>query len=930
MKAFKLLFLLLFMISLSSCVDDDEYDPEINGVPPVFQGMEVLDDTVLSSSFQLLSSTFKNMNIEDEIPSIDVPIQEDVIYFARPNEDVFVRVNLFNPDGQVILRIIVDGIIYQIAQFESGSNSETLILRVNAGNVSGIKTITIDEIKYIENVSNEIKDATFLADRTIKMGITYLNQIEVNVSNEILTPNSYEAVLDVIDPDNLTSIYNNPKVFYLFDGTSIIYTQSLTVGRNIIDYRFLHPDRSYEYAVASSYDLLDGSGTISYIALDKTILTPSLITLQADVITQESISFVIYDNDSNNVSSIVNYELYRNDVLILTQEILNDLSINTLLSDTLYQIKVNLSYDLNDDTGLQYLSYVIEQQTLSKETPTVSIIDVISSQDSISFELDIIDIDTVGEITTIDLYQGETFVESLSDLTIRTFHNLTSNSAYQIQVTYIYNLLDGLGIKELVSILDVITAFEPLKINDLSADTIEVLDDDYAQISILLDNPNAYYIYDLVVNNNKIENFELSNNASKITFSQVVSSKGVEEFLIEINQIDFVINGNVVSGYYDDTFIVIDVVQRLDVLNIRTTDDNYIFEQNSTNFLVNFEILLELYNPFNYDITSIGYKLNYWEQNPTIVTDINYDQNGMIIIQNTINGSGHFYFHIDSIEYSFNEKNFTINNQHPSIDNYARINSTWTRQLSVITVDNIIGISTIQDLKNMRNLSDYRLLNDIDLLNVPWTPLDLHTFSLDGNGFSITGLNINATLDDTSNQVDYFYGLFGKIEGYATIYDLTISGVVSIVDNDLINISQIYAGLLFGFASMIVMNNISVLGDITITGDSIQSGVLAGSIGNSSMNHITVEGKMNINSYSHAQIGSISAYTGIINLNHTTLFSSVDMNINYYVEWLNDSGELFAKIHNKYDFLTGESQALYYLNLNHTYNGNFQAILINS
>jgi hypothetical protein len=305
MKAFKLLLLLLFMISLSSCVDDDEYDPEINGVPPVFQGMEVLDDTVLSSSFQLLSSTFKNMNIEDEIPSIDVPIQEDVIYFARPNEDVFVRVNLFNPDGQVILRIIVDGIIYQIAQFESGSNSETLILRVNAGNVSGIKTITIDEIKYIENVSNEIKDATFLADRTIKMGITYLNQIEVNVSNEILTPNSYEAVLDVIDPDNLTSIYNNPKVFYLFDGTSIIYTQSLTVGRNIIDYRFLHPDRSYEYAVASSYDLLDGSGTISYIALDKTILTPSLITLQADVITQESISFVIYDNDSNNVSSIV-------------------------------------------------------------------------------------------------------------------------------------------------------------------------------------------------------------------------------------------------------------------------------------------------------------------------------------------------------------------------------------------------------------------------------------------------------------------------------------------------------------------------------------------------------------------------------------------------------------------------------------------------
>ena len=40
--------------------------------------------------------------------------------------------------------------IYQSYQFEDGSDSETLVLEVNAGDVSGIKEFTIDEIKYVE------------------------------------------------------------------------------------------------------------------------------------------------------------------------------------------------------------------------------------------------------------------------------------------------------------------------------------------------------------------------------------------------------------------------------------------------------------------------------------------------------------------------------------------------------------------------------------------------------------------------------------------------------------------------------------------------------------------------------------------------------------------------------------------------------------
>ena len=87
-------------------------------------------------------------------------------------------------------------------------------------------------------------------------------------------------------------------------------------------------------------------------------------------------------------------------------------------------------------------------QEINSVTPT---------QESVSFNIDVTDTDDVGTITAIELYQGETLIEALTDLSVRDFTGLLSNNEYQIKVTYTYDLNDGKGIISEIIELDILT-----------------------------------------------------------------------------------------------------------------------------------------------------------------------------------------------------------------------------------------------------------------------------------------------------------------------------------------------------------------------------------------------------------------------------------------------------------------------------------------
>lgn len=85
-----------------------------------------------------------------------------------------------------------------------------------------------------------------------------------------------------------------------------------------------------------------------------------------------------------------------------------------------------------------------------KSTPEVVIENVVPTQESVSFDIIVTDLDEIGLITSIELYKYEESVDALIDMSIREFTNLLSNTEYTIKVTYVYDLHDGNGVKKIV------------------------------------------------------------------------------------------------------------------------------------------------------------------------------------------------------------------------------------------------------------------------------------------------------------------------------------------------------------------------------------------------------------------------------------------------------------------------------------------------
>lgn len=79
----------------------------------------------------------------------------------------------------------------------------------------------------------------------------------------------------------------------------------------------------------------------------------------------------------------------------------------------------------------------------------------------------------------------------------------------------------------------------------------------------------------------------------------------------------------------------------------------------------------------------------------------------------------------------------------------------------------LVEIRTADDLKNVTDDYDYKLLNDIDLQSEDWTPVEDFSGTFDGNGHTISGLNIQGKGDTV--------GLFSTLRG--TVKNLTLSNV---------------------------------------------------------------------------------------------------------------------------------------------------------
>ena len=182
----------------------------------------------------------------------EIIIGSDGAFFAVVNQDVYIIINLRNPENFVILSFTLNGQFFQSFEFERGSTGERLILRKSAGAVPGIFDYTVDEIRYIsaEGTFNNVRIA---GNQTV----------EVNVHNTVALP--------VFDGAPLTFGDALPNITTATVGGTISLDpgQTLRAGTHYYNWTFV-PDGTAPYSLAN----LTGTINLTVERLQVTVEQP--------------------------------------------------------------------------------------------------------------------------------------------------------------------------------------------------------------------------------------------------------------------------------------------------------------------------------------------------------------------------------------------------------------------------------------------------------------------------------------------------------------------------------------------------------------------------------------------------------------------------------------------------------------------------------
>ena len=428
--------------------------------------------------------------------SLKVEGTVETIYYAEPNQDIYITVHVSNPDNFEILSFTLNEKKYSSYMFEDGSDMENLILKVNVGDVEGMVEYTIDAIKYIDGT--EIKDVVMEGDKTVQCGVYTENQPTAEVISEVVGINKLTLTAKVNDPLNLIADRGVKVVAILSNGEELIAEKPMTVGEeNTVVFDNLLTDSDYEYAIVAIYDSLNGDGIVPIVLFSQVIHTHGVVAFDAVTVTQSGVQFAYVWNDAFANKVLTSAILYKGEEK--QQELARDAtSVEGLLSDTAY--KIVIAYENKGKTETVTLIFT----TKAKTVPTLSLENGEAGQDSFDFTVTYTDPDAVGAVSKIELLHGEDAPIVAKNTDIRRFENLLSNNAYTLCVTVTYDLNDGNGEQTFSRTLDVKTkakAKPAVKFSEMKA-TKYALTGGYAITDadgVLLDKTIALYQGDIAV-----------------------------------------------------------------------------------------------------------------------------------------------------------------------------------------------------------------------------------------------------------------------------------------------------------------------------------------------------------------------------------------------------------------------------------------------
>ncbi len=444
-------FVLLVLIAIVSVVSIISYRNT-----PVYQGMD-------ADNMPIVRNTNRNIRykdhedytnnkyddkfdklVEDVETQIGIIVDDRIVCYAQPGETIIITVQIDNPKFFEILSFTLNGTLYQTYQFEDGSDSSQIKVKFTVQETSGLQEITIDAIKYVDDTT--IKNVRFGAEKTIKLGVTYQNVPQVIGVNEINNASNYAISFTVDDLDQLINI-NNGLNIYLFDQETLVSSTKLNLGMNLIPYSNLKLGTTYAYVIMGVYDLYDGAGKKAYVLHQNTFTTQEGVTYNTFESTYDSIS-VTYNKLEGVQTSISEVKVYLGDELVQTiTEGLDNVVINNLLSNNEYRIDTTYKYVLTENNSFVEYSQTISDvyKTLERPIPTLGFVNESLTQNSISFEYNILDSTTLGKITKVEMYNKDELIQTYEG-SVSSFTELLSDNDYKFVVSYEYDLLDGNGV----------------------------------------------------------------------------------------------------------------------------------------------------------------------------------------------------------------------------------------------------------------------------------------------------------------------------------------------------------------------------------------------------------------------------------------------------------------------------------------------------
>lgn len=700
-----------------------------------------------------------NENIEEEIKSsLNVVGSPDKIYYATPNEDIYINIHIDNPDSFEIMSFTLNGKKYSSYMFEEGSDMETIVLKYNVGDATGIVEYTIDAIKYIDGT--EIKDVIIDGNKTVMAGIRTENQVVASVTDVDIDTNVLSFNVNVKDNNSLVEFSKGALKAVIYDGFNIISEKDIAVGNNSVIFDGLKTNTLYQYAVVGYYDDLSGGGFGMNVLYKDAFYTDSIVLFDNIEVRQESISFGYLWHEDHQNKTISALKLYKGDSFVKDIDV-NTTEITELLSNTTY--KFVAEYSNVDNTESIYLEFTTD----AKAAPSFTVKNENVTTDSVTAEYDIIDVDKILSYYKVELYKGNTLVLENANKKI-DFTGLDCYTNYTVKITCMYDLNDGNG--EQTVAYDY--AYKTLPYIDVVecnvANTSAVSEGETIFMSVKLDNPLGMKIESVVING--------------ATYS-VTGASTTNKIFVEI-----VYNGQFAGG---DTYLKIDKVNaKIDDVTLTAIPETEL----SDNVFINgklevfkVEFVNDSFEPIDWAFPSDTVYVLITLDNPTsyIIDAVNTNVTELIKIDDNK------WYYATTLNNAWNRvtlSNISYRNEY--IRKTVAYSDIYANCYQVAS-DEIKYISTPSDLKNMEGGYYYELTKDIDLSGLEWLGAEFNGV-LNGKNHTIKNMSFIGTIKNSDARL----GLFSTGTGVIKNIGFEASEiVVNIVSDDGESYSA-YVGLL--------------------------------------------------------------------------------------------------------------------------------------